>query len=390
MQEAGFSGVLRPSSAEQWGVGGCPAAPRMQALFPEVEGVEAREGTAAHHYATEGVLGREVKLGDPAPNGIATDKGMIRGGALFINAVLGRARLASSTAMLRVETKVFAHKSVHPQNEGTPDAVILDAASRRVDILDYKYGHLYVTEYRHPQLMNYAVAVLETGGYTREDTAGWTVAFHVVQPRYYSRDPVRVWETTADDVWDFADGLRIAAARAVMPNAPAKSGPHCDHCSARIHCEAARRMTGSLMSFASAGVPQGMDSAAQGVQLRNIREAIARLEAMGKGLDAELFAKVESGERVPGWKRGNARTQERWKDPAEALAMGALMGVDLADDATPISTFQARALFKEKRIDEAVIAAYAIRPTGKAKLVADDENPADQVFGSAPPMNPNA
>lgn len=386
----GFTGVLRPSSAAEWGVGGCPAAPRMQEQFPEPEGVEAREGTAAHHFATEGVLGRVVKLGDPAPNGIATDKDMIKGGQIYINAVLSRAQLASSTAMMRVETKVFGHASVHPQNEGTPDTFIIDSARKTVDIFDYKYGFSFVTEFRNPQLMNYAVMVLETSGYTREETADWKVRFHVVQPRYYSRDPVRMWEATGAEVWDFADGLKIAAAKATAPNAPAIAGDHCQHCSARIHCEAARRMTGAMMSFASQGVPQGMDDNAKAVQLLNIRRAIKRLEAQAKGLDAELFAKVESGARIIGVKRGHAKTQEKWKDATDAIAMGDLLGVDLRDEVKPISTFQARAKFRENRIDEAVIAAYATRPTGKAKLVEDDENPADQVFGSTAPTNPNS
>lgn len=376
-----FTGILRPSSAAEWGPDGCPASPSMQALFPEPDGIEAREGTAAHHVATEGVLGRIVKEGDAAPNGVAIDRDMVKGAALYINAVLSRARLASPTALMRVETKVFGHKTVHPQNEGTPDTFILDAANLRADILDFKYGFGFVSEFRHPQLLNYAVMVFETSGFTREETQGWAVGFHVVQPRYYSRDPVRTWETTADEVWAFADRLREAALKATGPNPPAIAGPHCLNCSARIHCEAARRATGAMLSFASSGVPQGMDAAAMGPQLLLVRTAIKRLESMAKGLDAELMVRVERGERVPGWRRGNARTQERWIDPAATLAMGALMGVDLAAEPEPISPFQARAL---KRIDDAVIAAYATRPTGKAKLIPDDENPADLIFGPAP------
>jgi hypothetical protein len=79
-----------------------------------------------------------------------------------------------------------------------------------------------------------------------------------------------------------------------------------------------------------------------------------------------------------GWAITHGKARERWaKPPAEVFALGDMMGVELRKPSEAITPNQARDL----GLDAAVIAAYAERPTGAAKLTPRDASTAARVFG---------
>lgn len=352
----------------------------MEAAFPEdLETPEQREGTAGHFYPTEHLQGRAWPVGTLAPNGHPIDADMIEHGQLLIDDVHGAFKeLSGDQYLFRVETKVFAHVYVHPENEGTPDVFLADHVAKWLVVWDYKYGHRYVDPFRNLQLVDYVAGIFEGLHVSPEEMASWRISLRVVQPRNYHRDgAVRKWDTTGAQVWPLIEGLSRAAWAAKSPNAPTLTGAHCRDCRASHACDALMRVSHLAMDIAGESTPHEIPLRAVGVELRRIETAMKRLEARRDGLQAQALGAIAQGQNVPFWTKGFVDSRERWAVPiAEVHTLGDLMGVNLrkVDALTPA---QAR----KAGIDPAVIQAYADKPRGAAKLIPSDEAAAQKAFG---------
>lgn len=371
-------GILRPSSAPRWGPDACPGSFAMEQHFPEdTESEKARQGTAGHHYATEGVQGRVVKIGDLAPNGYPIDQEMVDGGAHFLGDVLAEMAQMSPKAIHRTETKVFMHGMIHHDNEGTPDWWMADYERKRIVVEDYKYGHLSVKAFRNWQVIDYAVGVVEGLQLTWEEVADWTIRLVIVQPRDFRSEPVKEWVITGAQLRVLAERLAQAAIAAKTPNAPTITGPHCRDCDARHACPALREVGQHVLDLAGESTPHILDNVALGMELQLIDAAMKRLEARRTGLQEVAQAKIQRGEPVKGWKMGPGETREKWLKPAdEVFALGHIFGVDLRKPPEPITPAQAR----KAGVDATVIKAYADKPQGAHKLMPADMNDAVKAF----------
>ena len=97
---------LRPSGAERWG--NCAGSHSLEALYPEEDGPEAREGTAAHYFATEALQGRVHAVGTLAPNGHPIDVDMVEHGQMLIDDVTAELRLSNGGRIhYCIEAKVY-------------------------------------------------------------------------------------------------------------------------------------------------------------------------------------------------------------------------------------------------------------------------------------------
>ena len=380
MHAAVPSTLLRPSNAARWV--NCSGSHALEALYPETEdGPEAREGTAAHYYATEALQGRAVAVGALAPNGHPIDAAMVEHGQAWIDDVV--TTLAGMPgAQFRVETRVFMHTLVHPLNEGTPDAWALNLAMRRLVLWDYKYGHAHVDPYQFWQGIDYVAGIFEGNSLSRDDVADLQVSIRVVQPRTFRPGgPVRTWETTGAHLWGLIDYMRGRALAALQPAAPTVTGPHCFNCKARHACEAFTKAAGLAMSVAGQTVPWDLPVDAVGRELSRLEMAADVIKARRDGLGAIALAAIKSGKTVDGWRMGYVDSRERWERPhAEVFALGDMLGVELRETEPPTPA-QAKKKFKSAGLPEEVLALYYRKPTGAAKLVPVDRNAARKAFG---------
>ena len=376
--------ILRPSSAPRWagnGEPGCPGSHALEALYPEdTESPEAREGTAAHFYATEAVQGRFHPIGTVTPNGHPIDAEMVECGGLFVQDVareLAEAQRGPDPAAHGVETHLTMHARIHPDAEGTPDCYLLDVAGGRLIVWDYKYGHRNVDPYKHAQLVCYAAGVIEAYELTDADVRCLSVSLRIVQPRNFSSaGPVRRWDTGGVTLLREIARVSHAAHAAKAPGAPTLTGPHCRDCSAIHACEANRRVGGYAMDLAGRLAPEVMPPDALGLELRNIDRALQRLQARRDGLAEVAMAALRGGARMPYYGIGHGSGREAWTVPLpEVFAMGDMLGVDLRKPAA-ITPKQAR----DAGVDAAVTKAYSAIPRGAAKLVAVDDNHAAKAF----------
>lgn len=375
---------LAPSSAHIWGsAGGCPGSVQMQEQYPEPDDTpEAREGTAAHWYATETLEGRDPGVGAVAPNGEPITAEMVDCAQGFLIDVRDTMR-AHPGAELRVEQRVYM-PIVHAENWGTPDAALIDRAQKFLAVWDYKYGHRYVDPTGNLQLIDYAVGELQAYGIPCAEWPQWRVSLNIAQPRnYHVSGPVREWQTDGRKLLDeYVPQLYEAAKAAMQPGAPLRSNDNCRDCSARHACPALQAAAAYAIDVSKQVSPVDLTPHALGLELRQLDDALARIKARKTGLEEMALGAIRAGTNVPFYSTEYTTGREKWTvPPAEIIALGELMGVDgLQKPADAVTPNQARDAFKKAGVDGSVINAYADRPRGALRLARVDDTAAKFAF----------
>jgi Protein of unknown function (DUF2800) len=353
--------VLPPSSSSRRVQ--CPQSATLELTYPEdTADPDAAAGIAAHWAAAEQLSGRLVDVGVIAPNGIVLDVEMCEAADTvsdYVTKLLQPHGLRPSDG--HVEQRVDIPR-IHPQSWGTPDYWI-KVPGRFTLVLDLKYGHRYVPAIENMQLTEYLAGIVD-------DADPLPIIATIVQPRSYSSDgPVREWRTTALALRALINRASNAAHEAMSPTPRARVGDECRDCRARHACPVLQREGFAAMAEATHVSPLVMAPAAVSLELRMARRAQKLLNARVTGLEEQILATLKRGERVPGWSVTHGSGRERWSRPAaEVLAVGTMMGLDIAKPAEPITPTQARA----KGLDPSVVDAMAERPKGAAALVEDD------------------
>lgn len=367
---------LAPSSAGVWGPGGCPASPRMAQAFPEDgETQEAREGEAAHWWMAEAVMANPVPEGTPAPNGVPTTAEMAECAERMvadIQPLMWKKPIIDTVLEQRVHMP-----QIHPTlNWGRVDFGAVNFAERILYPWDYKFGHGYVDVFENWQLVDYTVGIANHFGVTI--TPEWTIDMRIYQPRSFHEDgPVKRMTVGGARFLELQAMLAAAAHEAAQPDAPMRTGPHCEHCPARHACPALRKVGGLAVDMSLRGVPSELSAANAGLALRTIRTARERLEDLETGLEAQIMAAIRKGEPATGWTLEQGYGREKWTQPvADVIALGVALGHDLAKPQEAITPAQAR----KKGIDEAVISAYSEKPKGEMKLRPLDEKSIRKAF----------
>lgn len=374
---------LPPSGAGRWSF--CPISPTLEAMFPEDDGPEAREGNAAHFYVMEALYGRFWPVNHVTPNGYPIDADMITYGAKYIDDV----REVFATLNIQqgedfsycVESPVAARAFIHPLLAGTPDTYLLLLSRKTLILWDYKYGHGFVDPYRNKQCGSYVASILEGAGVPFDDIVNWKFEIRIVQPRNYhveANGPVRTWTPNGTVMRTEIERLRTAAYKTQEPNASAVTGPHCTHCKARLGCAAFLQTVGNAMDLAGAGLVREMSPGMLGSYLKMLATASERIKAARDALDAQAIAYIRAGDTVPYFKMGFVNSHRKWRQPdADVIATGKLLGHDLASGKalTPAEA-------GKKGIDATVIEALSFKPSGAAKLIETDETAAAKAFGA--------
>lgn len=366
---------LAPSSADIWGApDGCLAYPRMAALYPDEEDTpESREGTAAHWYLEETLRGGRVSVGDMAPNGHPVTQEMVECAEDLLADV--ESWRFDCAGMVLIEQRVHM-PSIHPTlNWGTLDIAGVDLAAKKIRHRDYKFGHRYVDAYENLQCVDYVVGIERHFGITI--TEEWVIEIGIFQPRcYHPEGPRKIWTCSGARFLELKDSLAYRARKATEPDAPFNTGQHCRDCSARYDCPALHLAGGASVDLSMRGVPQKLTPVKAGLVRAHIVGAIARLEALQSGIDAQIEAYIRKGLQVPGVEMKPSEGREFWTAPVEEVrALGELLGKELVK-LTPITPKQARDL----HIDAAVISAYSDRRTGKMKVATVENNRAAKAF----------
>lgn len=368
--------IAAPSSLHQ--IVQCPGSIVMQQPFPEEPDADAAmaaaEGTAAHWAMAELMAGRSPKPNDRAPNGIYLDRDMIDGAGMLVDDVLQTIEPHGMTLAQCVTEVPVEISRIHPACWGTPDVRVW-LPNKTLVVWDFKYGFRYVPVYENHQTVAYSVGCITQAGLHDLDV---TVINRIVQPRSYHRDgPVREWRYRASDVRALVNTMANAVGEALGHNPRTNAGPACRDCRARLACETLQRAGEAAMDEAGKAMPHVLSPAALGVELRNLTRMFNLMKARKEALEAQALSIGRGGQRVPHFKIENEAGRLVWKkQPAEVIALGQMLGVDLAKPAEAITPLQAKAA----GLNEALLSTFAEQRPGASKLIPDDGTELRRVF----------
>lgn len=364
--------ALRLSHAACWVK--CPAFVRMNrtpqaAVLESTQDNTVREEGTAIHEAAEYVM-YDVPLPPVASNGVELTEELVDAAEFYVDVLT---RDEPDVNQWHIE-ETLAAPSIHPECGGTPDAFAFRAASSPEILLrDLKGGFRNVEVFPNWQLIGYLAAILDAYPGLQFETDA-IVDFAIIQPRSYHVDgPVRGHRMLLRDTMPYIYQLRDAAYRTL--DGPAVAGPQCDDCAARASCSVAHEA--GMRALEVAGEPDVHDLpvAAVDYELLRIDEALRILEARKTGLTAQAQLMLRKGVMLPHFSMQAGNGRLKWKDDAAALAVGELMGVDIAKPSKPITPTQAL-----KFLPRDLIEGMSNRQRGEMKLTRIDSNEAVNAF----------
>lgn len=259
-------------------------------LPPSEESDFAKEGTAAHDAAahclrekvdTFELYGREF-LGYPM------NEEMMAALQLYLD-TLAEVRGSQKTIKELVEYRISG--DFHPLFFGTVDSAIV--GEEWLDVTDLKYGAgIAVDVERNPQLMYYAVGILDKFmGPTK-------VRLRIVQPRAFHADgPVRVWETTTQEILQWKKDVLIPAMNRAEVDVTLTPGDHCRFCPAKLVCPVLTGLFGAATQADASALVNFSDAS-----LARNYTLVDAVKHYIKALEAETYRRLSIGNEVPGFK----------------------------------------------------------------------------------------
>lgn len=260
-------------------------------------------------------LGEHLALGDGVNSGTVTEA-IVEAAKVYVDHV--RFQHHKFGGKLIVEQS-FDLSWLYPGMFGRNDAAILpDGLFGTLRIFDYKNGRKHVSAANNPQLMYYALGALGKDNPLMVEKVICTI----VQPNAMGKDAIEEWETTPEELYDWAyHVLRPAAEATAKPDAPCVSGDWCGFCEASALCR--KRQEEALALLDAPAEPKAV-ATLPAIEILS-PERIGLLSAFFTGepftnwvksLAAEEQALLSRGVDIPGRKlvETTVRGNRKWAD----------------------------------------------------------------------------
>lgn len=265
----------------------------------------------------------------------------------------------------------FHCPTIHPLFYGTADAIYLDEAEKTLHVHDYKHGAGIIVEVpNNVQTMYYACGALE-------DLKMWDavdmVVLHISQPRgFHWQGPNRDWSISADDLEDWCNKTLIPAMNKAEGSRETASGEHCRFCPVRAHaCPQIVEDFDALEDMMDLINKKGGADKLSNAQLARFRDLTTVAKIADKAAERTMYARINGGEKIPGYKLVKARSNRDWKPGAEGAIKKKFKG-----DAYTEPKLKSPAQIDELPQGEAMTARWAFKPdAGMTVVKGDDARP---------------
>lgn len=302
---------LGASAAERWI--NCPGSNVIlqQLDLPETEESEyAAEGTAAHDVAAHALRnGLDMwECEGQEWGGFTVDKEMVDALQEYLD-TLAAVRAEHGKGLIKELIEYRIAGDFHPLFFGTCDDAII--GEEVLDITDLKYGAgIAVDVENNPQLKYYAIGILDKFMGPRR------VRLRIVQPRAFHVDgPVRVWETTTDELLAWKKDILIPAMRRAEIDTTLTPGDHCRFCPAKLACPVLAALFGASVTADASILPNYSNDTLS----RNFK-LTAAVKHYIKALEDEVYRRLSHGQEVPEFKLVPKKANRVFTSEGVALA----------------------------------------------------------------------
>ena len=253
-----------------------------------------------------------------------------------------------------------------PGGFGTADVIAY--TDRTLYVCDLKYGKgIRVDAERNPQGMLYALGALaERDGIEPVDRV--VVVIH--QPRL---DHISEWETTPEEIYQWADWVSERAALALSGDAERVPGEsQCRWCAAQPTCPALRDHTQRIVmrdfeDMDGAPAPDKLSDE----QLRVVMDNKALIAGWLDAVEKHITERLTAGESFGGYKLVEGRSVRRWTDEQQAeRVLSDSLGNDAFERKLLPPAKAEKALGKAKAKD---LQALIVKPAGKPVLAPEHD-----------------
>ena len=361
---------LGASGAERWM--NCPGSVSLaKGIDDEEDDTFSAPGTAAHTLAADLLIdggeawlhmGQVIHVGDKE---IEVTVEMANAVTEYVDLVR---KLHPKTAAQGVETR-FHCPALHPLFFGTSDK--WDIEGRVLHVHDFKYGAGIVVEaIENPQLMYYAVGVLEREGLWNSVDH---IVLHIHQPRgWHYAGHHRTWTISTDDLWSWTADRLLPAMHTALSSGVTKSGEHCRFCPVRTRaCPQLMKDIDEMEAIMVKAQEEGVDRLTN-EQIARFLDLAKIFKIVEKAAKNTAFGRLEHGQTIPGYKLAPAKVNREWKEEAKD-ALIARYG----DDAFEPEKLKSPAQIEQLPEGASFTAEYAFKPVaGLAVVEAGDSRPA--------------
>jgi hypothetical protein len=367
--------LLSASKAAQWI--NCPPSARLQEGIPDRRSEYADEGTLAHELAENKLrrrllpcdskerkrLGAKLQEIHTNPLYDAEMENAINDYVEFVEERYMAAKARSEDAVVLLEEQLDFSEWV-PDGYGTGDIVLI--ADGIMEIIDLKYGKgIPISAAGNPQMRLYALGAWSAYSYLYDIQE---VRMTIVQPRL---DSVSTDTMAVGELLEWAEMVvKPAAALADAGEGEFKPGDHCRWCKVKAICRA--RADENMKTL----VYEFRDPALLTLdEIGSVLHIAQQLAAWAKDVEEYAYERALAGERVPGWKLVEGRSNRMITDKETAMkilafAFGAEPEKYLKQELHGISELEKRIGKKELT---ALIGDLIVKPPGKPVLVPETD-----------------
>jgi hypothetical protein len=212
---------LPPSSSDKWF--NCHAWRRLNAGIADTTSAAAEEGTLAHEWFAEHLLGNKDLVDCPDPE-------------MSDHLMMCVDWVEQQEGERFVETRVnFGDPFGYVGLTGTADLIFVDAED--ITVADLKYGRGVVEAVDNTQMICYLIGAVYKYGRRK------SYRLAILQPRAWHKDGViRTWSLSDKTLREWEDKVKVAIAGSYDSKSLAIAGDWCQHyCKALGRCKAAAR-----------------------------------------------------------------------------------------------------------------------------------------------------
>lgn len=333
----------------------CPGSVREEAVYPDVAGEAAIDGTGTHLllelYLTgpmpvnlDRLVGQTIGVGhEEKPEGWVVDKARNdRVKKAFEYLKVRQEQLGSMAGDAKTTGRFTERKvdigGIYGRDDwwGTSDLTFVLPEYELLEVIDYKDGRMFVEAENNDQLIEYALGKLaEYHGYDVKAMANTplkTIRMTIIQPKIES-NWVRWWEITAEELFEHGTRLCGAAAATDDPNAPLCVGDWCQWCKHKPTCQERVRVAGGgIAAMTTVAQTQGLsllDALQTGIlkpsmlsedQLSNVLDSKPVIGGFMESCEEEVLERLQKGQYIPGYDLGKGPGKTTWKEDEKTVS----------------------------------------------------------------------